>query len=482
MRKKLTLYFSFSFGIPLGLCIYLLTVNMIRNAEGDFTERTTFFSEHIKNGMVALMLEGKGRDFQQFIDSELIGDVKSIRLLRDDGFIIGSSSPGEVGSYIPSERFENMKAQIWQDRSIRFKLLDDRTYEGGVRAVIIPLWNDMPCQKCHSGGERIRAILAVEISASRYLQILSKIKMEAILYFLVILTVSTLVMWFFAGIVIEKPLNNMLKSIRRMRRDLMERIYMVRDDELGEIAKGINEIMSELEKTKKDFETCHLAEIRRVEQMATLGELASAVAHEIRNPLAGISGAIQVLSEEFSDADPRQPIIKEILKEVERLDRSVKDLLMFARTPEPSKRNISIQFLIDRLMRFIDPQAKKNGVSVQTSIAPGIDEIYVDPEQIHQAFYNIAHTSIQNMPGGGTLTITIRKEKDECIISFSDTGQGIPQDEIKLLFKPFYARHSGIGSLGLTISRGIIERHGGSVEVESIVGRGTTFTVRLPAG
>ncbi|MFN3739910.1 MAG: ATP-binding protein [Thermodesulfovibrionales bacterium] len=113
-------------------------------------------------------------------------------------------------------------------------------------------------------------------------------------------------------------------------------------------------------------------------------------------------------------------------------------------------------------------------------LIPEVEELYVDPDQIHQAFFNIAQSSIQNMPQGGTLKIEMKTQGRIQIISFSDTGAGIPPDEVKLLFKPFYTRPSGISSLGLTISRGIIERHGGKIEVDSIMGKGTTFNVYLP--
>ncbi|MCX7793507.1 MAG: ATP-binding protein [Thermodesulfovibrionales bacterium] len=423
------------------------------------------------------MLEGKGRDFQRYIESELIGDIKAIRLLRDDGLVIGSSSPAEVNTYYPQEKIHLLAGESAERFS---KIIEDTTNTAGVYSLYIPLYNEMFCQRCHTDNKKIRAILGIEISSMKYFEAASGIKRKAFLNFIILVVLSTGIIWLLAGVIFEKPIRDILSTVEKVKKnDLRARIITERLDEIGDMARGINEIISDLERTRKDFELCHLAEMRRVQEMATLGELASAIAHEIRNPLAGISGAVQVLSEEFPASDPRQPIIKEILNEVERLDRSVKDLLIFAKTPDLSLKHVPAKFIFERLVRFIEPQAKRSNVNIVLQI-PEDQELYVDPDHIHQAFFNIAQSSIQNMPEGGTLKIELITQERFHAVLFSDTGPGIPPDEIKLLFKPFYTRQSGSSSLGLTISRGIIEKHGGRIEVESIIGKGTTFSVYLP--
>lgn len=423
------------------------------------------------------MLEGKGKDFQGYLESELIGDIKSIRLLRDDGLIIGSSNPAEVNTIYPREKI-HLSIDESTNRFLGF--LEEAPAVTGTDLIYIPLYNEAPCQRCHGDDKKIRAILAIEISPLRYFESASMFKKKAFLYFIAVLASSTGLIWLLYGILFERPVKNIIKTLEDIRRgDLKARVITKRADEIGDMARGLNDLITDLERTKKDFELCHLAEMRMVEQMATLGELASAIAHEIRNPLAGISGAVQVLSEEFPASDPRQPIIKEILNEVERLDRSVKDLLMFAKTPEPSLKHVPAKFIFNRLARFIEPQVKKSNVNLVLNI-PEEEELYVDPDQMHQAFFNIAQSLIQNMPQGGTLKIEMSAQEKFQVISFSDTGHGIPSDEVKLLFKPFYVRPSASSSLGLTISRGIIEKHGGKIDVDSIIGKGTVFHVYLP--
>lgn len=476
LRKKITLLFVIPSGIITGLFCFLLTDSALRQFKQDFSEGIRASAEHIKNGLVALMLKGEGKDFQRYLESGPVGDIKSIRLLRDDGFIIGSSNPVEVNTFYPKE-----KIHILTDVNNTFSgFMEKPSRIAGSESIYIPLYNEMPCQRCHPDEKKIRAILGIEISTVRYFEEVSRIKTKAFFYFIILLTFFAGLIWILFGIAFERPIRNILKTIEDVRRgDLKTRVITGRSDALGEISRGLNDLISDLEKTKRDFELCHLAEMRRVEQMATLGELASAIAHEIRNPLAAISGAVQVFAEEFPPSDPRQSIIREILNEVERLDRSVRDLLIYAKTPEPSLKYVSAKFIFERLERFIEPQAKKSNVTVALHIPEG-EDLYVDPELIHQAFFHIAQFSIQNMLEGGTLTIELKTEEKFHVISFSDTGAGIPPDEIKFLFKPFYARTTSLSTLGLTISRGILEKHGGKIEVKSVVGRGTTFSVYLP--
>ncbi len=479
LRKKITLWLSLLIVGITGFSIFIITDAAITQFKRDFSEKVRLSSEHIKNGLIALMLEGKGKDFQEYLESEIIGDIKSIRLIRDDGLIIASSSPSEINTVLPEDRFERLKSRAYSVQKENFNFMEEDTVAVGTHSIYIPLYNEIPCQRCHTDNKKIRAILGIDAGSMKYFEAVSRIKRNAFFYFIIIISLSAGIIWLFTGIVFEKPMNEIIRVIDDIKKgELRSRILLDRTDEIGNLASGVNDLISYLERTKRDFELCHFAEMKRVEQMATLSELASAIAHEIRNPLAGISGAIQVLSEEFPESDPRQPIIKEILKEVERLDGSVKDLLLFAKAPEPVLRHVPAKVVFERLMRFIEPQAKRNNVSIDILIPE--EELYVDPDQIHQAFFNIAQSSIQNMPHGGTLKIEMKTQERVQIISFSDTGSGIPPDEVKLLFKPFYTRSSGISSLGLAISRGIIEKHGGKIEVDSIMGRGTTFNIYLP--
>jgi signal transduction histidine kinase len=264
--------------------------------------------------------------------------------------------------------------------------------------------------------------------------------------------------------------------------DISIRFPAERKDELGDLGMSLNSMLKEIGKMRHDLESCHVEEMQKVEKMATIGELAAAIAHEIKNPLAGISGAIQVFSEEFPPDDPRLEIIAEVQNEISRLDKAVRDLLSFARPPKPHLTKTPIDSLIERAVNLVMTQAKKQKVEVNIISLEQPPEVNVDLEQMQQVFLNVLINALHSMPGGGNLTITtyVRPEKNEAEVSVADTGPGISQENIKNIFKPFFTtKHTGTG-LGLAISKKIMDNHNGDIIVESKVGAGSNFRIILP--
>jgi len=227
--------------------------------------------------------------------------------------------------------------------------------------------------------------------------------------------------------------------------------------------------------------------MQQAEKLATIGELASGIAHEIKNPLAGVSAAIQVLSEEFNLKSTRREIIDEIMHQMERLNKMTKDLLSFARPMDPRTLMCDVNDIVDKASFFIRKQAEKQNVGITKELERDIPHLLIDPEQIQQVFLNIMLNALQAMPEGGFLTIATRLSeksgngKPEAVeISFSDTGKGIPGENLRKIFNPFYTtKHQGTG-LGLSISRNVVEKHKGRFEVDSQSGKGTRFTIVLP--
>ncbi|MEJ2183269.1 MAG: ATP-binding protein [Nitrospirota bacterium] len=225
-----------------------------------------------------------------------------------------------------------------------------------------------------------------------------------------------------------------------------------------------------------------LDSLGNLEKMFTLGELAGAIAHEIKNPLAGISGAIQVIADDLPAGDRRREVFRDILKEIDRLDKSVRNLLGFARPPEPHLVIAPLGDVIHSVGELLAGQAKKQSVDVTILLGGGPEKVLMDPEQMRQALLNVAMNALHAMPGGGTLTMTARgREEDGAVeIAVADTGKGIEREEVGKLFVPFYTTKPGGSGLGLAITKGIVEKHGGEVTVQSRVGEGTTVRITLP--
>ncbi len=303
-----------------------------------------------------------------------------------------------------------------------------------------------------------------------------------IIYFIALLIASFAVVSLLRIYLIKKTLTEIIDSLSKVEKgDLKARILAKRRDEIGTLAAKINSILSEFEKSRKEIENYQTDKMRYIEKMASIGEVAAAVAHEIKNPLAGISGALQVLAEDFPDDSPRKEIANDVLAEIERLDRAVKDLFIFSRPPELNLILTDINAIIEKVMSSIQTAAMKLNVKIN-SVSDNIPEIIVDPDQMEKALLNIANNMICSMPDGGTITIAAfnRLLTNEIEIALSDTGTGLYEEDIKEVFKPkFSTKRSGTG-LGLAISRNIVESHKGRIEVESSIGTGSTFRIILP--
>jgi PAS domain S-box-containing protein len=224
------------------------------------------------------------------------------------------------------------------------------------------------------------------------------------------------------------------------------------------------------------------AEKAFVEQasLVRLGEMAAVVAHEVKNPLAGIGGAVQVLSGQLPAGSAGRAIAQEILERLDALNGWVDDLLVFARPRPPRKAPVPIRTLFEDTVSLVLQDPRLSGVKVETR---GEDVIVEgDPELLKPAFINILLNAAQAMGGDGRISIAVERENEGCRVSIADTGPGIPPDVRERIFEPFFStKHRGTG-LGLPITKRVIEAHGGEIGVACPGGGGTTVSLRLPLG
>jgi two-component system sensor histidine kinase HydH len=218
--------------------------------------------------------------------------------------------------------------------------------------------------------------------------------------------------------------------------------------------------------------------VERSEQLAAVGELAASIAHEVRNPLAGMRGALEVLTKDLQ-AENRE-IADELLAQIDRLEHLVRDLLTYARPRVLNRQPFDVHELLDRLIRRYREQFESPQVAVRRVWGPGTAQLVADPLQMEQVFLNLIHNALQAMPDGGELAVITRATPGGVEISFEDTGKGISPADLPKVQQPFFTtKHRGSG-LGLPIVRKICEAHGGTLRIESQVGRGTSATVLIP--
>ncbi|NGZ95103.1 MAG: histidine kinase [Nitrospira sp. WS110] len=226
--------------------------------------------------------------------------------------------------------------------------------------------------------------------------------------------------------------------------------------------------------------------VSRAENLATLGQVAAGIAHELRNPLVGIGSTAKVLLDEFEADDAKRKEIEVILSETRRLDRIVNEIVDFARVRRLAPTRVDLVQLVDEVSRLMKGRLADKGLSLEASISSMISEIHADRDQLRQVLLNVVHNAIDATPlGGEPIQITadelFREDRPGIMIRVKDAGHGIQPDLIGQVFQPFVTsgKRSGTG-LGLAICKNIIEAHGGDIYVTSEVGKGTILGVWMP--
>jgi signal transduction histidine kinase len=226
--------------------------------------------------------------------------------------------------------------------------------------------------------------------------------------------------------------------------------------------------------------------LRRADKLATLGQVAAGIAHELRNPLVGIGSTAKVLLDEMSDDDPIRGEIKVILQEARRLDRIVNQIVDYAQPRRIAPTRVDMVPLVDEVSRLMKQKLEEKHLSIKTSFSPMIGELKADRDQLRQVLLNVVHNAIDATPAGGqpievATHELLRNERPGTVIQVRDAGSGIPQELLPHVFEPFmtFGKRSGTG-LGLAICKNIVESHEGDIYVASEVGKGTTIGIWLP--
>lgn len=232
----------------------------------------------------------------------------------------------------------------------------------------------------------------------------------------------------------------------------------------------------------KDLTEIRELEIKtqRIEKLATVGNLAAGIAHEIRNPLSSIKGYVTYFGSLFEDNSENKQAANLMAEEVDRVNRVISELLEFARPSDLKFKKIKVRNLIDHSMRIITHEAQTAGIQIKKIIMPDLPDLKADPDRLTQVFLNLYLNAIQAMAAGGDLIVQAEKKGSSIIINVSDTGAGIPAENLKHIFDPYFTTKNKGTGLGLAIAHKIIENHNGFIQVESTEKYGTTISIVLP--
>lgn len=221
-------------------------------------------------------------------------------------------------------------------------------------------------------------------------------------------------------------------------------------------------------------------QLRRSERLSTLGEMAAVLAHEIRNPLGSIRGTAEILRDDYRPGDPKHEFIEIQIKETERLNHVVEDFLRMARPQAVALHDCFLREELETIVTLVARDALDRGITL--TLEPSTRPVMVkgDGEKLRQAFLNIIINALQATPTGGRVGVALQKDENGVEIRFRDNGAGMDREILQKIFEPFFTTKPDGTGLGLAVTRKIIEAHGGTLDIESEVGQGTTVVVRLP--
>lgn len=253
-----------------------------------------------------------------------------------------------------------------------------------------------------------------------------------------------------------------------------------RNDEIGELGRDFNEMVAQLRANREEIHRLHQTQMSRAEHFATLGELAAGLAHEIRNPLAGIAGVIEIVSRDLPPNSPARGVIKDAKEEAVQINRILTDLLETARPKPPHFLVRDISSTAEHAVTFARQQATTKRIEIELNQEANLPLVDHDSNQINQVLLNLLLNAIQAFEKPGNIYVSLRRDHDAVLITVADEGKGIAPETLPNIFRPFFTTKGHGTGLGLSLARRIIETHGGTITVRSEVGAGTQFTIRLP--
>lgn len=283
-------------------------------------------------------------------------------------------------------------------------------------------------------------------------------------------------------VLVEQPLQELMNTISRVRTgDLTAHVnFAKREDDIGALGRQFNEMVQTLQQNRVEIEELHRREMLRAEHLASLGELAAGLAHEIRNPLAGIAGVVDVMSKELPPNSPSRAVVADVQNEVVHIKNILNDLLSYSRPRPPNFHPADINTTIEQAVQLARQQVLTKPIAVLFKPDPTLPRVLHDPALIQQVILNLLLNGIQAITGEGKVEVHPLLESDFVVLQVNDTGRGISPEALAKIFKPFFTTRSEGTGLGLSLANGIVQSHGGRIEISSAAQKGTQFKVWLP--
>jgi two-component system NtrC family sensor kinase len=351
------------------------------------------------------------------------------------------------------------------------------------KAFVVNNWYLSAYSPIHDINNRVVGILYVGILEEKY----DIIKRNATIFALLVTLITALAAIILSAYLVKSiitPINSLVAASKEIAQgNYCREIFPNSHDELGYLCVTFNRMIDAISERDQKLKEQTEMQIVQSEKLASLGRLASGIAHEINNPLTGVLSYSTALYDEIEDEGCRSDL-KVIIDETLRCREIVKGILDFARETKTERLPGDINKIITDLLSILEKHVNFQNIRVKKQLSENLPEIYIDSNQIKSVINNLTVNAVDAMHDGGELTISTEYDEDdnEVVVQVSDTGVGIKEENLTKIFDPFFTtKETGKGTgLGLAVTYGIVKRHNGTIRVDSSVGKGTTFTITFP--
>lgn len=437
-------------------------------------------------------------------------DVEGIRLINENGRIVFSSKRDEIGTLFTEAAEVCIACHVGSAPLTKASYLGrSRIFinEAGKSVVGLSkaIYNEESCASAachvHPPSTKVLGALDVVISLEEMQNQLIQSRTWLIFLTVIMLLVVSMLLSLFAQKLVNNPIQDLLRHTQHVAEGRLEStIQTTTKDELGELAASFNMMTTSLKKAhdelaewnrtleekivERTLENQQMqAQLARSDKLSSLGQMAAGIAHEINNPMTGILLYANLIADDKNFAPALEDDIRIVITETERCAGIVKKLLDFSRTTKPENRWSSLNEIIEASLALLEHQTLFQNITIERNLKQNLPDIFGDAWQLEQVFINIILNAGQSIAEAGSIRITTGLTRDSKFIfaEIVDSGCGICPEELDKIFDPFFTtkQDSGTG-LGLSVSYGIINNHGGNINVSSDVGKGTSITIMLP--
>lgn len=476
--RSLSLYLRVSIPVLAAVATVTLVIVVLGNIfrqtviGGMIEERAETLSAAAHNTISRVMLAGHSEELQAVLEELSANrDVAAVRILATDGEVRRSSNLAEIGMLLPQHlRPWSLDSGTDDPRSSQHVSTVVHTVE--------PISTGQECRWCHVTAGPVIGFIDVDVNVARQTAILDTWWTAslglAVVQFLTVVAVLVV----FLGVLVVRPVRRLCAGMERVRAgDLTTEVTPAGNREMDYLVDGFNQMVARLREAARTEAEAREIQMQRAERLATVGQMAASLAHEIRNPLTGVKAVVDVLVRQVGADDPKRDMLRQSVAALDRIEMVIRDLLDYARPRAPAMRVVDLNAVARDAVALLDAQAAEGKVAIEWHPASDLPLVRADPLMIHQVLVNLIINAIHataTVPDG-RVTVSTGCENGEILCRVRDTGPGVPDEHAEAIFEAFFTTKSRGTGLGLATSRRLVETQGGRLWLENPGQAGASF-------